>query len=356
MSTALKDTSRTLSASRTLLGRSLLVVQIAISLVLLVGAGLFLRTVDNLQRVDVGFNPDNLVLAGVDPQLSGYDSGRATALYARLTQWLQAVPGVRGVTWSNPMLLAGGVNSTRLYRPGDLREEGADRDIHRLRIAPNFFEVMEIPLVAGRALGERDGDGAPRVALLNEAGVRKFFGDVNPLGQRFGSRPEDATAIEVVGVVRDARYDELRGEPPPTMYVPFTQYGVASMFMGIRTAGDPAAAIGAVREAVRQVDRNLPLMRVTTQTGEIDRRLAQERLFAQAGMLFGWLALLVASIGLFGLMSYSVAWRTNEIGIRMALGAGRLIASQLLGVTPLDVPTLAGAVLVMLAVSAAAGY
>jgi predicted permease len=386
--TALRETSRTIT-SRTLLGKSLLVAQIAISVVLVIGAGLFLRTVDNLQRVDVGFNAGNLVIFRLNPELNGYDADRIEALYQQMTQRLRAVPGVLDVTLSDLALLSGGVSTTDLYRPGDARDDSADRGIHRLRIAPNFFEVMGIPLLSGRALTDRDVDGAPRVAVLNEAAVRKFFRDGNPLGASFGSSPEDANELQIVGVVRDAKYESVREAAPPTMYVPYRQAQGPSRGMAfeVRTAGDASQATAAVRAAVRDVDATVPMRNVTTQLDAIATRFAQEQLFARASAAFGGLALLVAAIGLFGLMSYSVARRTSEIGIRMALGAdrgavvvmimreslvlvaagvviglaaalgaGRLIASQLFGVTPFDATTFAVAVLVMSVVSAVAGY
>jgi predicted permease len=392
---ALKDTSRSVTGSRTLLNRSLLVIQVAISLVLLIGAGLFLRTVDNLRRVDVGFNPNNLVIFRVNPQLNGYEQTRIASLYDQMVQRLLGVPGVRSVTLSNPPMLSGGVNSTALLVHGRQYDPRSFNDpamrnantINRVRIAPNFFETMEIAIVRGRGFTERDNLAAPKVGILNEAAVRKFFPGEDPLGRRFGNTPETSGQIEVVGVVKDIMYNTLREPPPPTMYVPYVQSPLGGMAFVIRTSTDPAALMGSVREAVRQVDGNVPLMDMATQTDQIERRFAQERVFAKAYALFGGLAVLVASIGLFGLMSYNVTRRTTEIGIRMALGAqrqsvlqmvmreslilvgigvvigvsaalgsGRFVASLLFGLTPTDVTTSAVAIVVMVAVSAFAGY
>ncbi len=384
---ALKETNRTVAGSRSLLGKSLLVVQVAVSLMLLIGAGLFLRTVENLRRVDVGFNPNNLVLFRVNPQLNGYDSPRIGALYDQINERLQAVPGVRAVTMSNPPLLSGSVNGTSFIVQGRPFSRGRQNDINRVRIAANFFGTMEIPLLAGRDFTPQDNLKAPRVAIINQAAARKFFPDENPLGRRFGSSPENSGEIEVVGIVRDARYNSVRDEAPPTMYVPYIQGPLGGMAYEVRTAGDPAGTLGAIREAVRQVDSNVPLMNVSTQLEQIEMRFAQERLLARAYLLFGGLALLVASIGLFGLMSYSVARRTNEIGVRMALGAerrdvvrmimgesqrlvviglaiglaaalaaGRLVGTLLFGLQPTDSSTIALAVVVLAAVSAFAGY
>ncbi len=387
-SAALKESSRSVTGSRGRLSKSLLVVQVAVSLVLLIGAGLFLRTVDNLRRVDVGFNPRNLVLFAVNPQLNRYDSARIGTLYAEMVERLRTTPGVKAVTLSNPLQLSGSVNGTSFVVQGRPFRRGPHNDINRVRVADNFFLMMEMPLLLGRSFTPRDDANAPKVAIINETAVRKFFGGrPAPIGERFGTSPETSGQIEIVGVVRDAKYDSLRDAAPPTMYVPYLQSTLGTMAFEVRTAGDPTSAIASIREAVRQVDPNLPLMRVSTQLEQIEQRRSQERVFAQAYALFGGLAVLVASIGLFGLMSYSVARRTNEIGIRMALGAerravvrmimgeslllvviglvvglatalaaGRLAATLLFGLAPTDIATFAIAMLVMTAVSAFAGY
>jgi predicted permease len=388
---ALKDTSRTVIGSRSLLTKTLLVVQVAISLVLLIGAGLFLRTVYNLRQVDVGFNPNNLVLFRVNPQLNRYEPTRIASLYDQLVQRLSAQPVVRSVTLTNPPLLSGSISTTSFLLPGrsytleDMRSE--TNTIHRVRVAPNFFETMGMPLVRGRQFTEQDNSPPPRVAIINEAAARVFFAGEDPIGRRFGHSPETSGQIEIIGVVRDAKYSALRDAPPPTMYSPYAQAPVGAMAFVIRTTADPAAAMPAIREAVRSVDANVPLMDMSTQVDQIERRFAQERVFAQAYSLFGGLALLVAAIGLFGLMSYNVTRRTTEIGIRMALGAqqqsvlqmimreslilvaigvivgvvaavsaGRFVASLLYGLEPTDVVTSALAIGVMVAVSAIAGY
>lgn len=391
VNSALKETSRGVVGSRSLLGKGLLVVQVAMSLVLLVGAGLFLRTLDNLRHVDVGFNPQNLLLFRVNPSLSRYDETRTLALYRDMLDRLGAVPGVRGVALSQPALLSGSVNSTsifvqgRTYAPG--RQVDHDNSINRLVVSPNFFEVMGIPIVNGRGLTERDDAAAPKVVVINEAAARRYFPDANPVGQRFGSSIETTGQLEVVGVLRDVKYDSVREPAPPTMYVPYPQARTSNAVFEVRTAGAPAGVMGAIREATRQIDPNLPLTDVSTQIEQVERRFAQEKLFAQAYTLFGGLALLLASIGLFGLMSYSVSRRTNEIGIRMALGAQRqdvlrlvmresmilvalgvtiglavavgashLVATLLFGLPPRDPLSIGVAVAVMLLVSALAGY
>jgi predicted permease len=392
VNSALKETSRSVVGTRSLVGKALLVVQVAISLVLLVGAGLFLQTLKNLRHVDVGFNPQNLLLFRVNPSLNRYDEQRMTRLYADLLERLATVPGARGVAMSQPALLSGSVNSTsfyvqgRTYAPGRVMDDS--RDINRLVVSPNFFEVMGIPIVLGRSLTDRDDSKAPKVAVINEAAVRKFFPNGgNPLGQRFGSSVETAGQIEIVGVLRDAKYDSVRDKPPATMYVPYRQTRLGSAIFEVRTAGAPAGVMGSMREVARQIDSNLPLTDVSTQIEQVERRFQQEKLFAQAYSLFGGIALLLAAIGLFGLMSYNVSRRTNEIGIRMALGAqrgqvlglvmresmvlvvigvvaglaiailaGRLVTTLLFGLPPRDPLTMVAAVAVMAVVSALAGY
>jgi predicted permease len=390
INSALKETGRSVIASRSLLGKSLLIVQVAISLVLLVGAGLFLRTLNNLRHVDVGFDPQNLVLFRVNPGLNRYDEARMRNFYRDMLDRLGSTPGVRAAAMSQPALLSGSVNSTSIYVQGrsyPLGRQTTGNSINRLVISPNFFEVMGIPLASGRALSERDDANAPKVVMINEAAVRKYFGNQNPVGQRFGSSLETTNQLEIVGVVRDAKYDSVRTEAPPTMYVPYQQTRLTSAVFEIRTAAAQAGVMNSVRDVVRQIDPNLPVTDVSTQIEQVERRFAQEKLFAQAYSLFGGLALLLASIGLFGLMSYSVSRRTNEIGIRMALGAQRndvlrlvmresmilvvigvllgvmiavnashYVSTLLFGLPPTDPISIAIAIIVMVAVSALAGY
>ncbi len=390
VSSALKETGRSVIGSRSLLGRSLLIVQVAISLVLLVGAGLFLRTLANLREADVGFNPRNLLLFRVNPQLNRYDEQRLPGFYRDVLERVGAVPGVRAVAMSNPALLSGSVNSTSIFVQGrsyapDSRN--LDNSINRLVISPNFFEVMGIPLLAGRGFDDRDSSTSPKVVVINEAAAKKYFPTESAIGRKFGSSIEKSTDFEVVGLLRDAKYDSVREPAPPTMYVPYTQTRLGGSVFEVRTAGVPSSVTSGVREAVRQIDPNLPVTDVSTQIEQVEQRFQQERLFAQAYALFGALALVVASVGLFGLMSYSVARRTNEIGIRMALGAearavlrlvmresmilvgigvvvglaialasGRFVATLLFGLPPTDPMSIALASGVMILVSAVAGY
>jgi predicted permease len=387
VNTALKENSRSVVGSRSVLSRMLLVAQVAISLVLLVGAGLFLRTLQNLRHVDVGFNAQNLVLFRVSPQLNRYDDQRTRVLYDEMLDRLRTVPGVRAATMSNPALLSGSVNGTSIFVQGRVYGPDQHDGINRLVVSPTFFDTMEIPLLSGRGFTSRDDEKAPKVVIINDAAARKYFPGENPIGRRFGSSIEDSGQQEIVGVLRDVKYNSVRDSAPPTMYVPFRQARTGGMMVEVRTAGDPVSTMGAVRDAVRRIDPNLPLMDMSTQIEQIERRFLQEKVFAQAYALFGGLAVVVAAIGLFGLMSYSVARRTNEIGIRMALGArrqdvlrlvlsesmvlvvagvaiglaialaaSRLVSTLLFGLAATDILSIAAAVIVMLVVSSIAGY
>jgi len=389
VSAALKQNSRSATASKSLLAKTLLVVQVAVSLVLLVGAGLFIRTLHNLRNVDVGFNAQNLLLFRVQPSLNRYDAARSLELFRQLFERIGAVPGVRAVAYTNPTLLSGSVSSTSIFVRGrTYANPREDRpSINRLNVSPNFFETLGIPIAAGRGFNASDGATAPKVVLINETAAKKYFPNENPIGQHFGHNLETRGQNEIVGVVRDAKYDSVREPAPPTMYVSYLQSGAGGGTIAVRTAGDPAALTNSVREAVRQVDPNLPMMDVSTQLETVDQLLQRERTFAQAYALFGALAMTVAAIGLFGLMSYNVSRRTNEIGIRMALGAqrrdvlglvmresmilvavgvaigvgtalwaSRFVATQLFGLPGTDAATVAAAVAVMLLAAAPAGF
>jgi len=372
------------------LAKGLVISQVATSLLLLIGAGLFVRTLVNLETLDVGFNRRNLLLFGIDPTLSGYKGQRLANLYRELQERLQALPGVKSVSLSQHSLISGSYNSNDISIEGYKPRLGEDMEAATLSVAPRFFETMGIPLLLGRTIGPQDNESAPKVAVINQAMARRFFPGENPVGKRFswgdGKKGYD---IEIIGVVRDAKYHQVRGEAPPTVYVPYSQKldWLGPMHFEVRTAGDPHDWIPAVRQMMQSVEENVPLFDVKTQTEEIDETLFQERLFAKLTSFFGLLALLLACIGLYGIMAYAVVRRTNEIGIRMALGAQRsdvlgmvlgeslllvtvgialglpvalaatrLLKSFLFGLTPNDPVAIVASILLMAAVAAFAGY
>ena len=386
---ALKDSARSVTGgTRSLLTKSLIVVQVAMSLVLLIAAGLFVRTLRNLQNVDVGFNRENVLLFNVEPGLNGYKNPQIAQLYRRMTERLEALPGVHSSTISLIPLLSGKGRTSGIQVQGYTAQSGQSDDAKVNTVGPRFFDTLEIPILMGRSLRPSDDETAPKVAVINQMMARKYFGDENPLGRRFGfGAAENSAQIEIVGVARDAKYTQARSDTEPTVYLPYLQSIPKWATFIVRTNGNPTAMIASIREAMHDVDNNLPLFDVKTQNQQAEESLSMERLFATLSSFFGVLALLLACIGLYGVMSYGVARRTNEIGIRMALGATaprvtgmvmretmwvvligvaiglgaalagtRLIASMLFGLAATDAVTISFAVLTMISVAAVAGY
>jgi predicted permease len=385
LASAMKENSRSVVASRTWLSKMLLITQVAVSVVLLIGAGLFVRTLQNLRSVDVGFNSSNILMFRVNPALNGYSAAQMAQLYARMQTAIEALPGVQSMSLTRTPLLSGSTSTTNIFRQGATTEKDS-KDFYVMSVSPKFFATMQIPVLKGRDFDERDVAKPTASAIINETAARTYFPNEDPIGQRVGQSPEESAQSEIVGIIRDTKYDSVRDAAPPTIYTSIRP-GTRSLTVMVRTAGEPSAMTETVRNTLQQIDPDVPMTGITTQSEQVDNRFAQERLFALAYSLFGALALLLACIGLFGLMSYSVSRRTNEIGIRMALGAqragvigmvlsesmlmvaigvavglagalagGRFVESVLYGLSTTDVFTIGGAIGATVLVSLAAGY
>ena len=315
-------TKRTTGVASAPLARALVVAQVALSLVLLVAAGLFAGTLRNLYAVDKGFNADNLLIFGVQPQLNGYAPTESAALYTRMIERLEAIPGVRGATLSRQPLLALSRRADGVTIEGVARTVGASAEVNV--VAANFFDTMEIPLLLGRRFDERDRAEATRVAVVNERFAATNLAGANPIGHRlwFGDAAS-GTPIEIVGMTRDAKYTDLRSPTKPVVYIPFQQDIPEQVNVAVRTVGEAMVLAPAVRSAVRELDATLPLFDVRSQAEQVERSIARETMFARFSTLLSVIAMILAAIGLYGTMAYTVVQRTAEIGLRMALGARR---------------------------------
>jgi macrolide transport system ATP-binding/permease protein len=368
---------------------TLIVGQIAISLLMLIAAGLFVRTLANLQSIDVGFNRENLLLFHLNARQAGHASAEIAGFYGDLLKQFKNIPGVREASLSNQSLIGAGFSLSHSI-PGKKVAPG-DR---MLVVGPSYFKTMAIRLDAGREFDERDLPGSQPVAVISEQFAKVNFGSENPIGQHIVlsaqfRHPEASRDMQIIGIATNARYGGLKRTVPPVLYIPYNQGfpQPEDMVFELRTAGDPLAYVNTVREIVRRADTRVPLSNVKTEAAEIDESINQEIVFAELCTAFAILALIIACVGLYGTVSYNVARRTGEIGIRMALGAPRarvvrmilaqvfvlaaiglaigvpaalgsskLVASFLFGMKPNDPLAITAATLILLAAATLVGY
>jgi predicted permease len=297
------------------LGRLLVGSQVALSVLLLVGAGLFVQTMRNLSRVEMGFETEGLMQVLIDTRAAGYNRETAGLLRSLLLERVAAVPGVRSVTVIRNPLLMNGLSRANFALPGVPAE--ANRYWDFADVGPSFFETMNIPIVRGRGFTQADLEQGRQVLVISEAFARRYFPNTNPVGLRVG----DPAEMEIIGIVGDVRLASVRSVPGPMMYAPVARTPDRFNALEVRAAGNANAVAGAVREAVRGVNPRL-LIDIKTMRRQIDDSIARERMVAATSAFFSLLGVLLVSIGIFGVASYSVAQRTTEIGIRMALGAG----------------------------------
>ena len=368
--------------------KALVVAQVGLSVLLLAGAALFGRSLYNLKALDPGFQSDQLLGFSIDPSLNGYSRERALAIFQQLEEQLAALPGVRSATASVIALMTDSNWSSTVKVEGYQPKEGEDMNPGVNGVGPGFFATMGQPLLAGREFTVKDVAGAPKVAIINETMSQYFFGKDNPLGRHIGWGRNDAADIEIVGVVKDSKTTTLRQEARRFVYVPYMQEAeISQMTFYVRARSDASGIGASVRQTAQRIDPNLPIFDMKTMAVVMDESLFVERLVAALSVAFGGLATLLAAIGLYGVMSYSVARRTREIGIRMALGAerksvlwlvlrevalmvlagvaiglpiavalSRVVQSQLFALSAYDPIALAGAAVLLTTVALVAGY
>ncbi len=376
--------------SRLELGKALVVSQVTLSLLLLFGAALFVRTLENLEHVDPGFNRKNVLMFDIDATKSGYQGAAVARLYKEVLERIEAIPGVRSASLAETAPITGGGGwDNSAWVQGYTPQPDENMTVYLNSVSPKYFETLGTPLLLGRDFGPQDTESAPKVALINQTMARYFFGNSNPIGKKFGWWGEDRNKlqIEIIGVVKDAKYETLREQIPRTAYLDCFQATPGSMTFEIRTSLKPATVVSQVGSEIRAIDKDIRFGGFKTLEEHVDESLGHERLMATLSSLFGILSMLLACVGLYGVMAYAVERRTNEIGIRMALGArqmdvlwmvlretlllvligvaigvpaaltgARLISSMLYAVRAIDPVTFVGASLALISVALLAAY
>jgi predicted permease len=362
--------------------------QIGLSLLLLIGAGLFLRSLLNLQTKDPGFDKHHVLTIASDPFLAGYDAERARTFYRSVLARVSQLPGVLSATFARVGLVSGSEWGSGItvegYQPKD-GDEGPERNA----VGADYFKTLRIPILRGREFSLRDVVDAPHVAIVNERFAKFYFGNDDPIGRHIGpGGPKGVADSTIVGVAKDGKYASLRETTPRFWYNPYEQAAnIHSISLYVRTAGEPEKAAGSIQRAIASIDPTVPVFGIKTLEEQIDENLARDRMVATLSAFFAVLAAMIAAIGLYGVMMYSVTSRTREIGIRMALGAqramvigpimretavlaavgvalgvscalglARLVAALLFEMAPSDQPTFIAAGVLMTAVALAAGY
>jgi predicted permease len=391
LTTALKEKSAGGRTGRLNLGSVLVVGQVAVSLILLVGAGLFARSLIKLQQEDLGFNRDNVLLASVDTRLAGYKPEELTAVYRQIYDRLSSLPNVQSATVASFSPMQGSSTNSTITVRGYTPNENENMAVNNMLIGPSFGETLGVPLLMGREIGLHDTPTSGRVAVVNQTFANAFFPNQNPIGRRLTFEEDsDKDDFEIVGVIGDSKYDSAKEKPERTIFRPILQVQDQLTFQNVfelRTVGEPLNLSNEVRAAVTEVNDRLSILNLTSLRLQTDEALKQDKLIAQLVSFFGLLGLLLSCVGLYGIMAHAVVRRTNEIGIRMALGAerlniiwmvlkeslllvvvglgiglpaswvaARLISNQLFGLSPSDPLTLITAVTLLTLVAALAGY